>query len=226
MILVLWIVLRTGSRNGFLSLFVMIIISIYTFIGIKFSRRNIIIALIILTPMIIFTLRNLDSITIIRLSSITYSETAGIQGDAGTSVNRIYLWESAIKGFIDKPFTGQGGSDLISRYFNAKTVGIDLVTHNTFFEMALQYGILGIFIYLAINLKIFKIFSKTDLKSWRISETKSRLLIPYVSYLSLLFSSMFVSWIFSSIIWYNITMIFALYILMSKQKNETRPSTA
>ncbi len=215
-LLATWIILSSGSRNGLLSLVFMSLAGTYFFRGISFSFRNVLIYLVVLAVLGGFIYQNRDSHAITRLTSINITPGGYVEGE---SVSRIPLWLGAFKGFSQKPFTGLGASPDIIRNFEMRNTGYDNVTHNTMIEMMLQFGILGLLVYFYLQFTIYKCIVAIDIKGLREDFYYGRLLIPFVSYLSLVFSSMFVTWVWNSSIWFSICLIFAIIVLLKTDKD-------
>ena len=219
LILVGLMIMVMGSRNG-LVCFVLV-----TGIGILMNLRRkridfqFIIVLICGIGGVIAIILSLNSPTVERALYMT--EVAG-GGD------RTYYWEAGLKVMEKFPMFGLGGDEsasigAVARY--APSMVEDRVMHNTYLEMAVEYGIFAAIFYI-----IFVIFTfKWAFRLYKFALDKQNLLIaaPGISYFILMFSAIFVSNVWGTPIWYNQSLIFALSIQLvySSYINKRRVNT-
>jgi O-antigen ligase len=102
----------------------------------------------------------------------------------------------------------------------------DKVMHNTYMEMAVEYGIFGGIFYV-----ILVLFALTwGYRLYRYALAKKELVIaaPAISYLVLMVAAIFISDIWDTAIWYNLSMVLALAMQLvygqyiNKRKVNTR----
>jgi len=147
---------------------------------------------------------SLNSPTVQRAIYMTEVESGG---------DRVYYWEAGAKALEKFPIFGLGGDEsasqgAVARY--APAVVQDKVMHNTYLEMAVEYGIFGLIFYLALVFFVFK----WGYRLFKFAVAKQNLLLaaPAISYLILMIAAIFISDIWDTAIWYNMSIIFALSI--------------
>ena len=204
-----WIVIATTSRNGVISVIIMLFLSFFGFRGWKFSfsRWGVVALFIIGLGTFIIDGWNKEFILGIR-------QSMNADSIEEYSTGRMSLWKAGLQGFLERPLTGQGGHFIISRQYAERTVGVDNVIHNSFLETIFQYGIVGLFLYIYVNLTIlsgfFKVRKRIDTKPM---ELDGVFLVPFLTYFTLLFSTLFVSWMWRTVIWYHTSLILAILTL-------------
>ena len=205
----IWIVMETTSRNGIISVMIMIFLSFFIFRGLKFSFQRAVSSLLLLVGLTIFIVDgwNRDFLIGIR-------ESINAEAIDEYSTGRTSLWKAGLQGFLERPLTGHGGHFIISRQYAERTVGIDNVIHNSFLETIFQYGIVGLFLYVYVQLTIFFGFFKIKKRIRRKPmELDGVFLVPFLTYFTLLFSTLFVSWMWRSVMWYHTSLILAILTL-------------
>ncbi len=204
-----WIVIATTSRNGIISVIIMSFLAFFSFRGSKFSfpRAGVTALLIIGLGIFIIDGWNKDFILGIR-------QSMNAESLDDYSTGRTSLWKAGLQGFLERPLTGHGGHFIISRQYAERTVGIDNVIHNSFLETIFQYGIVGLFLYVYVHLTIlfgfFKIRKRINTKPM---ELDGVFLVPFLTYFTLLFSTLFVSWMWRTVLWYHTSLILAILTL-------------
>ena len=204
-----WIVVATTSRNGIISVIIMSFLAFFSFRGSKFSfpRAGVTALLIIGLGIFIIDGWNKDFILGIRQSMNAESLDE-------YSTGRTSLWKAGLQGFLERPLTGHGGHFIISRQYAERTVGIDNVIHNSFLETIFQYGIVGLFLYVYVHLTILFGFFKIKKRiNTRPMELDGVFLVPFLTYFTLLFSTLFVSWMWRTVLWYHTSLILAILTL-------------
>lgn len=216
-IMMVWIIFKSDSRNGLLSLLVMIFLAVIILRGSTIgARRGLIVGFVSLAFLVAIS-GNWNRPEFVRLRD-RLSEENSINE---ISTGRTKLWYAGLKGFAERPLTGQGGDNLISRQYAEKAVGINNVIHNTPMEMAIQYGLIGIILYFFLQIKVIRGY-------WNVSKFIKRnpleidgvFLLPFLTYFSLLFSALFVSWLWRSLVWYHVGLIFAIITLHRRSLKE------
>jgi len=194
-------IMLMGSRNGLLSF--ALLCGIGFFIHLKNKSLNfqfLMVVLAIIAGAITIAL-SLNSPTVQR--AIYMTETRG-GGD------RVYYWQAGAKALWEYPVFGMGGDESASQGVVAAYAppGVqDKVMHNTYMEMAVEYGLFGGIFYI-----IFLIFTLTwGYRLYRYALQKKDLVIaaPAISYLILMVAAIFISDIWDTAIWYNLSMVLA-----------------
>lgn len=204
-----WIVIATTSRNGIISVIIMSFLAFFSFRGSKFSfpRAGVTALLIIGLGIFIIDGWNKDFILGIR-------QSMNAESLDDYSTGRTSLWKAGLQGFLERPLTGHGGHFIISRQYAERTVGIDNVIHNSFLETIFQYGIVGLFLYVYVHLTIlFGFFKIKERINTRPMELDGVFLVPFLTYFTLLFSTLFVSWMWRTVLWYHTSLILAILTL-------------
>jgi O-antigen ligase len=215
-------ILEMGSRNGLLC-FALICLAgfILNMTGKSLSYKTIWTALAffgaVLTGAIAY-----DSPTVQRAIYMTEVQGGG---------DRVYYWEAGFKSLQSHPIFGMGGDESASQAAVAKYAPAgteDKVMHNTYMEMAVEYGPFGILFYLA--LLFFTFFWGYRLYKYALANGNLLIAAPPISYFILMTGAFFVSDVWDTSIWYNQAMIFALaiqlvyYTYINKRKINTKAS--
>jgi O-antigen ligase len=138
--------------------------------------------------------------------------------------DRVYYWEAGAKAVEKFPIFGLGGDEsasqgAVARY--APALVQDKVMHNTYLEMAVEYGLFALVFYLFLVFFVIK----WGYRLFKFAVLKQNLLIaaPAVSYLILMIAAIFISDIWDTAIWYNMSIIFALAIQLLYHKYRAIP---
>lgn len=127
--------------------------------------------------------------------------------------DRLSYWSAGLESLKEDPLLGLGGDETASLYAVGRYSPEvdDHVMHNTFIEFAVEYGILGLIFYLVFQYVILY----HAYKNFMFAVTYNKLLLaaPSISYFLSIFAGLFVSRVWESTLWYNMTLIFAIYIL-------------
>lgn len=210
LLLTIWVIVNSQSRNGMLSFVLIAVLSYSLFGSHKLNRWK----------LLFLSFIGISAITFF----IVYHEHPALQefrdqfaqeeSLKDISSGRTSLWMAGLKGFLESPIIGQGGDPLLSRAFAEQNVGINNVIHNTIIELMIQYGLLGMVAYLFLQAFIIKGYRDVAMSIEDISQNDDGVfLVPFVAYASLLFSSLFVSWLWSSMIWYHVSLLLAIITL-------------
>lgn len=206
----IWIITKSDSRNGLLSLFIMFVLSIIVLRGSTVSARRGLILGFVSLGFLVFIAGTWNSPTFVQIRS-QFSDANAI---AEVSTGRTRLWSAGLQGFLERPLTGHGGDNQISRQYAERTVGINNVLHNTILEVAFQYGLVGLALYFFLQIRIVQAYFKVQTGiNKRPMEDDGVFLLPFLTYFSLLFSALFVSWIWRSLVWYHVGLLFAILTL-------------
>jgi O-antigen ligase len=216
--LALWIVLSAGSRNGLLSFGIMIALSVLVLRGTQLGIKRILLLAFGSLVVVVLLGSFWNHPTVVGVRGILQDENSINE----ISTGRTKLWLTGIQGFLERPLTGQGGDPSLSRNFALTRVGMDNVAHNTIVEMLLQYGLLGLTMYVFLQSLIIRTyFSLKRVIYTDPMEEDGVFLIPFLSYFSLLFSSLFVSWLWSSMVWYHVSLLLAILTLYRRSLIES-----
>jgi O-antigen ligase len=203
-------IMEMGSRNGLVSFALVALIGFYINMRRKSWSYIFMWSMAAFCAVIITAVISYESPTIQR--AIYMTEQAG-GGD------RVYYWQAGAKALGEHPLFGRGGDEsasqaVVAEYAPAGTQ--DKVMHNTYLEMAVEYGLAGLFFYLC--LLFFAL--KWGYRLYKLGIETGNLLIaaPPIGYLVLMVAACFVSDIWDTSIWYNLSMIFALSIQLVYEK--------
>ena len=159
-ILQIFVALYTLTRGAIislaLSLFIFVLyLAFYRYKEKKIIRNTSIVVFLLLSILIISIFANKEA-DWVRKNDI-FERISGISLEATTAQNRLYTWESAWKGFKEKPLLGYGYESfyqVFDKYFNPKiyrkagsVVWFDRA-HNIVFDRLITGGIIGLFLYL------------------------------------------------------------------------------
>jgi O-antigen ligase len=148
-----------------------------------------------------------DSPTVQRFIYMTDEEGGG---------ERLSYWAAGISSLQEDPPFGLGGDEMASMYAVAKYAPDveDHVMHNTFIEFAVEYGILGFIFYIIYVCVILYHGVKNFFFAVRYNDIL--LAAPGISYCIGIFAALFTSRVWESTLWYNMMLIFGIYILWRK----------
>lgn len=196
-------IMEMGSRNGLLSF------ALVCLIGFIINMRRKSWSFIFLWSLLAFVA---TAITVaLSLNAPTVQRAIYMTRQGGG--DRVYYWEAGAKALVEHPVFGRGGDEsasqaVVAEYAPAGTQ--DKVMHNTYLEMAVEYGFIGLLFYLALLFAALK----WGYRLYKLAVEKGNLLIaaPPISYLILMIAACFVSDVWDTSIWYNLSMVFALAI--------------
>ena len=197
-------IMMMGSRNGLLSFMILCALGVY----IHLVRRKIdfqfIIVLVCFIGGVIAIILSLNSPTLERAIYMTDEDGGG---------DRTYYWEAGAHALSTSPVFGMGGDETasisaVARY--APSMVEDRVMHNTYLEVAVEYGLIAAVLYIAFvwftlkwSFRLYKLaLDRQDLQ----------LAAPGLSFLIMMIAALFVSNIWDTGIWYTVSIIFALAI--------------
>ncbi len=148
-----------------------------------------------------------DSPTVERFIYQTEEEGGG---------DRWAYWSAGLSSLNEEPLFGLGGDENSSIYAVGKySPGVeDHVMHNTFLEFAVEYGILGLIFYMIFVCVILYHSAKNFLFAAKYNDLL--LGAPSISYFISIFAGLFVSRVWESTLWYNMSLVFGIYILWRK----------
>lgn len=217
-IMSVWIVISSDSRNGLLSLVIMLLFAVFILRGTSMSVPRALVLFFAGLASLILVINSWNK----PLMAEFRQQFSSSEALDEFSNSRTSLWAIGIRGFLERPLTGHGGAPQITRQYARKYIGKDLVLHNTIIEVAFQYGIVGLFLYLLLQARILKGFfeiQKRIIK--RPLENDGVFLLPFITYFSLIFSALFISWLWRSIVWGHISLLLAIITLHQKSIRES-----
>lgn len=199
-----YIIFQMASRNGLLSFAFISIISAYLVLKNRSTGLKVLVVLFGISAVIAVIVLFQDSPTIQRSIYQTEVESGG---------DRIFYWASGIQAIGQEPFVGFGGDETSSLYAVSKYAPEveDHVMHNTFLEFAVEYGLLGLAFFLVFVSTIIR-WGYRNFK-YALKSNDLILAAPGVSYLISIFAGLFISRVWESTLWYNMSLVFAIGIL-------------
>lgn len=207
-------IMEMGSRNGLLSFALVCLIGF----AINMQRKS-------WSYIFIWTMLAIvgaAGVIAISLSSPTVQRAIYMTEAAGGG-DRVYYWTAGAIALQEHPLFGMGGDESASQATVAKYAPSgtqDKVMHNTYLEMAVEYGLVALLFYLILLFTALR----WGLRLYKYALDKGNLLIaaPSISYLLLMVAACFVSDVWDTSIWYNLSMIFALAIQLVYPKYITK----
>jgi O-antigen ligase len=200
----LYVIMQLASRNGLLSFAFISMISVYLVLKNRGIGVKVLVAMLGIFVGIGALYLFQDSPTIQR--AIYQTEVKG-GGD------RLFYWSSGVKAISEEPFFGFGGDETSSLYAVAKYAPEveDHVMHNTFLEAGVEYGLIGLTFFLILVFTIIR----WSYRNFRYAIATDNLILaaPGISYLISIFAGLFISRIWESTLWYNMSLVFAIGIL-------------
>jgi len=202
-----YLILNMGSKNGLLSFALMIIGGLFFFIQSQSNIKKVLIfifgILAILISMSFYSEEILNSPTIERLD--TQYEKRGVEG---VSTSRLDVWRAGFKAMQDAPLLGWGGSGEKIALVSVKYGGPRNVMHNTFMQVWVRYGSLALILFISFIWLLYK-RGKNIYQYCKVNGDYIWF-IPVFSFFMLLFSGMFISWFWQTLLWYNAVFILAI----------------
>lgn len=221
-LMVAYSVFLTLSRGGILTLMFCIVLVL-----VFFSKRNmrrsltiVLIGLILLGILVMGGFLDLNPV---------YERFFGkhVRGDVSSLTAGRTAWiESALNSIAERPFLGFGGSRYASRWVNYQNTGRNAAMHSIYLEILIQYGIIGLLVFLAIFIRVFKdmlaFFEQRSLKN----QEDSILLIPYLSLSLMLFAGLALSWEWRELLWYLIALCMATAVHLDGDRDSRQEFTS
>ncbi len=200
----LFIIMNLASRNGLLGFLILGVLAGSLVLWNKnwSSKISIVVVTLFIGGVCAYLFK--DSPTVERFIYQTEVEGGG---------DRLSYWSAGLKSLKEDPFFGLGGDETASLYAVGKYSPEvdDHVMHNTFVEFAVEYGLVGFTFYVIFIFTILYHAYKNFFFALKVDNLL--LAVPSVSYFISIFSGLFISRVWESTLWYNMTLIFAIYIL-------------
>jgi O-antigen ligase len=155
----LGVILLTGSRGGMVGLGAVLLVAMLTRIGGLSINRKLIILMILVGVYLLVG----DKIDMERYLTLT-----NIQSDynATDETGRTAIWRHAISIILDHPIMGVGPESFPEALANNRLkqglVPKWQTVHNSYIQIAAEVGIIGFFIFIALNLRCFSIFYRIN----------------------------------------------------------------
>jgi putative inorganic carbon (HCO3(-)) transporter len=206
LLLTLSAILMAASRGGFIALIVLLILQLR---DARHRGKFIVVALVILALFLVSPVSPID-----RLLHPTYSDTE-------SSDARLQLWSIAFRIIADHPIVGVGLWQFAPYLIKYLPPGVDLgfhVPHNTYLEVAVELGIVGLALFLAM-------FFFTFLNLYRIRKAAKRLGDAFMYSLStaignglvgFMIAAFFLSAMHVKIFWFSIFLSTCLSAFLAK----------
>lgn len=200
----LYLIMQMGSRNGLIMFgFVTVLSAILVLKNRSGSLQLIMMVLAIIAGTVgLYAFQ--DSPTIQRF---IYEMTVDNGGE------RLDYWYAGYKAIGEEPVLGLGGDESASLYAVGKySPGVeDHVMHNTFLEIAVEYGLMGLFFYLIFVGTVLRWCYMTFMYALRTNDLI--LGTPAVCYTVSIAAGMFISRVWETTLWYYLGIVFAIGIM-------------
>lgn len=202
--LLFYLIMNMGSRNGLLSFVVVTGISMVLVLANRSGSMIFLIMLAGVVAVITAVIMFADSPTINRFVYEMSEDNGG---------ERIGYWSAGLRSISEKPLLGMGGDETSSIYVVSRySPNVEAhVMHNTFLEVAVEYGLLGLSFYLIFVFTILRWGYKSFM--YAIKTNDLVLATPAVAYAVSIFAGMFISRVWETTLWYYLCLIFAIGIL-------------
>jgi O-antigen ligase len=203
--------LLAESRGGFIALVVLVVLQLR---DARHRGKLIVVALVILALFLVSPVSPID-----RLLHPTYSDTE-------SSDARLQLWSIAFRIIADHPIVGVGLWQFAPYLIKYLPPGVDLgfhVPHNTYLEVAVELGIVGLALFLAM-------FFFTFLNLYRIRKAAKRLGDAFMYSLStaignglvgFMIAAFFLSAMHAKVFWFSIFLSTCLPAFLAKASLKT-----
>ncbi len=204
-----------GSRNGIISFLFVTIIFVLIFIKTN-PKKNLFILLIICC--IFFVLLQFDIFYVEAIYERFFGNR--IVDLSSLTSKRYDWWKAAFNAFREKPLLGYGGSKNSIFWVTSKYTGYSIVTHNIFTDLFIQYGLIGLSIYISIIIVIFKALRFILKKAIVIGNEFYYYTVPFIALFSALFSGLALSWLWQTYIWILFGICLGLGFFAKERENE------
>jgi len=214
-ILVIYSVLATASRGGILTL---VFTSVFTLI--LFSKRNFKRSILVVF-VLIFSVLALFYSNVIDFDFI-YERFFGehITDISSLTAGRTDWWKAAFEAFKQKPLFGYGGSSSASLWLNFNKYGEAHVMHNLYVEILIQYGIVGLAVFLFLIIRVVADLRNLLKLNKTYATDTAYLIIPFISLATMLFAGLALSWEWRELLWYLIPLCLVIGSFVEKYVHE------
>lgn len=186
------LILLTLSRSGFLCL----ISSLLVYLLLKNKIKILLwaFALCVIFILLTFVIYNYN---LFDLNLIIDKRVNGIQSASG----RFNLWQNAYLMFLNNPLSGSGAFTF--RYINILVNDDTRYAHNTYIEILVELGVLGLSLYLLLLLSIFIFLFRTHSLVKPLAVTSFFSVVFMSTTLSMYLNTIFIFFVLISILFYN-----------------------
>ena len=198
--LIYFSIFLTLSKGGTLTLIFSIILTFFVLSKKNVKRSFFVLSLGII---IIAILVNFEIIDFSPLYERFFGEH--IYDISSFTTRRSDWWLAGIKAIKQRPILGFGGSFYAGMWINYTAYGEMFVMHSLYIEILVQYGILGLIVFLWIIVRILKDFKQLINKLNKGQLKDTIFLIPFISLLTCLFAGLSLSWQWRDLLWFFIS---------------------
>lgn len=216
-ILVVYSVLLTASRTGILTLVFTTILTLILFSKRNFKRSTFVILFLIFSALVLFYSNLIDF-------NFIYERFFGkyITDISSLTAGRTDWWKAAFEAFKQKPIFGYGGSQKASQWINFNMYGKAYVMHNLFIEILIQYGVVGLTVFLLLIIRLLADLKNLLKLNKKQATDTTYLIIPFISLASILFAGLALSLQWSALLWYLIPLCFSIGSFVEEYVRESR----
>jgi len=201
----LYMIMLTGSRTGFLSFVLVLLLTLLFYQGNK-KVKFIIMTAFALSSSYIFTTWGAQLI----------ARTMDAQTLSQISTNRFDIWIALIRSVANEHFLfGYGAGRNVITAVSALSSGIPTYDHNIFLSALVSFGVSGFIVYAVYVLKPVTFFLSA--RSCQHSEAR----LPYIMVAVAAFGGLLLCWVFEEVLIYSIAIAFATNVVT----NEAVPVT-
>ncbi len=203
-LILFFLIMQMGSRNGLICFILVTALSGFLVLKNRSGSMWFLMLFAAFFAVIIAFFAFKDSPTVNRF---IYEMTIDEGGE------RLDYWYAGGRALEDQPFLGLGGDESASLYATYKYSPYvePHIMHNTFLEVAVEYGFLGLLFYIIFVFTIMRWAFKTFMYALKTDDLV--LATPAVCYTVSIFASLFISRVWDTTLWYYLDLIFAIGIL-------------
>ena len=214
-ILVIYSVFATASRGGILTLVFTSIFTLILFSNRNFKRSILVVFVLIFSVLALFYSNLIDF-------NFIYERFFGkyVTDISSLTAGRTDWWKAAFEAFKQKPLFGYGGSRSASLWINFNMYGKAMVMHNLFVEILVQYGVVGLTIFLFLIIRVLADLRNLLKLNKKHTTDITYLLIPFISLATMLFAGLALSWQWRELLWYLIPLCLVIGSFVEKYVRE------
>ncbi len=214
-ILVIYSVFATASRGGILTLVFTTVLTLILFSKRNFKRSILVVFVLIFSVLALFYSNVIDF-------DFIYERFFGehITDISSLTAGRTDWWRAAFEAFKQKPLFGYGGSRSASLWLNFNKYGEAHVMHNLYVEILIQYGIVGLTVFLLIIIRVLADLRNLLKLNKNHTTDTTYLLIPFISLATMFFAGLALSWQWRELLWYLIPLCLVIGSFVEKYVHE------
>ena len=200
--ILIYSVTLTLSRGGLLTLafMFMIVLLVLSRSSVNKTIRHAVVISIVVISFVQFGLINVNAIKQ-RFSGPKITDLNTL------TANRYDLWIAGFEDFVKRPLLGYGNTPKSTKILMARKLNRRSVIHNTYLEVLLRMGIVGLITFMLILWKSIEggiiYFKHSDMKKDAI------LLVPVMSLVVMCFAAISLSWQWREMLWFLISISLA-----------------